>query len=245
VIRDKARLGAIALLLIAACGAGYWQWWTNRTPHFLPADSSVFVAQLSPPNAGGSPRTRAELDELLSLQAARTPTALAAARADRKKDVRQFYGALGIDVTNDSSLGPLRDFLERVETDVSIYVRAAKLHFARQRPYMLESRLEPCTADVADDQSYPSGHSSYGHVAALILADMVPERRRALAARADEFARQRMVCGVHFASDIAAGRIAAEWLVRELDKQAGYRAAKDDAARVLRAALKLPPAPSR
>jgi acid phosphatase (class A) len=74
---------------------------------------------------------------------------------------------------------------------------------------------------------------------------MVPERRQALLARADEFARQRMVCGVHFASDIAAGRVAAEWLVRELDQQPGYRSEKAETTAVLRAALKLPRAPPK
>ena len=241
----KAKIAAVSLAFVAACGAGYWQWWSNRAPNFLPEDSTTFVAQFAPPSPANSPQTRAELDELLALQAARTPAALAAARADRKKDIRQFYGALGVDAAMDSSLGPLRDFMERVETDVSVYVRAAKLRFARSRPYVIESRLEPCTADVADAQSYPSGHSSYGYVAALILADMVPERRQALLARADEFARQRMVCGVHFASDIAAGRVAAEWLVHELDQQAGFRSEKAETTAVLRAALKLPRAPPK
>ncbi|MEJ0087754.1 MAG: phosphatase PAP2 family protein [Pseudomonadota bacterium] len=224
---------------------GYWQWWADRTPHFLPEDSSAFVALFAPPGASDSRQTRAELDELLALQAARTPATFEAARADRKKDIRQFYGALGIDSSNDSSLDVLRDFVERVETDVSIYVRAAKLRFARQRPYVIESRLKPCTAGLADDQSYPSGHASYGYVAALVLADMAPERRQALLARADDFAHQRMVCGVHYASDIAAGRLAAEWLVREFAKDADYRAAETRAAAVLRAALKLPPASPR
>ena len=59
-------------------------------------------------------------------------------------------------------------------------------------------------------------------VPALLLADMVPERRAELEARAAEFARQRMVCGVHFASDLAAGRQAAEWLLRALHQEMEY-----------------------
>ena len=244
-ISRSARISACALVLVVAGGAGYWQWWANRSPHFLPDDPSAFVAQFAPPGASDSPQTRAELDELLALQATRTAAALEAARADRKKDIRQFYGALGIDPASDPSLGPLRDFMDQVESDVGIYVRAAKLRFARSRPYVIESRLKPCTGDLADHQSYPSGHSSYGYVAALVLADMVPERRQALLARADEFAHQRMVCGVHFASDVAAGRVAAEWLVAAFAKNDGYRSGERAAARVLRAALVLPPAPPR
>jgi acid phosphatase (class A) len=240
----KVKLAAASVLaLIAACGAGYWHW-ANRAPLFLPEDPAPFVAQFAPPSPSDSPQTRAELDELLALQAARTPAALEAARADRKKDIRQFYGALGVDAANDSTLGPLREFMDRVESDVSLYVRAAKLRFARPRPYVVEPRLKPCTGDLADNQSYPSGHSSYGYVAALVLADMVPERRQQLLARADEFAHQRMVCGVHYASDVAAGRKAAEWLRARFTASSGYRAEEQEAARVLRAALVLPPAQS-
>jgi acid phosphatase (class A) len=67
----------------------------------------------------------------------------------------------------------------------------------------------------------------------LMLADLVPERREQLEARAAEFARQRMVCGVHFPSDVRAGEIAARLLLAQLEQQPGFQR---DAAR---AALEL------
>jgi len=240
VMKARTRIAAIAIA-VACTGLAYC--WSLRTPNFLPADSNAFVAQFAPPPASDSPQTRAELDELLSLQAQRTPAETAAARADRKKDVRQFYGALGIDAASGATLTPLRNLTQHIETDVSLYVRDAKHRFVRQRPYVIEARLKPCIDDVSDNESYPSGHATYGYVIALVLAEMVPERRAALLARADEFGHHRMTCGVHFASDVAAGRAGAEWLVRELDKGADYRAARSKAAESLRAALKLPPVP--
>ncbi|HLA72038.1 MAG TPA: phosphatase PAP2 family protein [Steroidobacteraceae bacterium] len=238
----RIRIAAISLALLCAAGA---YWWSLQGPTFLPADTAVFVAQVAPPPAKDSPQMRAEIDELLAIQAARTKAQREAARADRKKDIRQFYGPLGVAAASEGSLDPLRTFMERVEGDVSIYVRAAKHRFARPRPYVVEPRLKPCIGDVADNQSYPSGHSAYGYSVALVLADMVPERRTELLARADEFAHHRMTCGVHYASDIAAGRKAAEWLVVEFGKEAGYRAAESEAAGVLRAAIKLPPVPAK
>jgi acid phosphatase (class A) len=76
---------------------------------------------------------------------------------------------------------------------------------------------------------------------AYLLIDMVPEREVQLIARADEFARQRMVCGVHFRSDIEAGRLGARWLLPVFTRSAAFR--EDEAAAIaeLRAALKLPP----
>jgi acid phosphatase (class A) len=238
----RIRIAAISVaLLCAACA--YWS--SLQTLTFLPADTAAFVAQFAPPPANDSPQMRAEIDELLAIQAARTEAEREAARADRKKDIRQFYGPLGVDAAAAGSLAPLRTFMDGVEGDVSIYVRAAKHRFARARPYVVEPRLKPCIGDVADNQSYPSGHSAYGYSVALVLADMVPERRTELLARAEEFAHHRMTCGVHYASDIAAGRKAAEWLVVEFGKAAEYRAAVTKAAGVLRAALKLPPEPAK
>jgi acid phosphatase (class A) len=240
-MKMRNRIAVIALAL--ACVSCAW-WWSLHAPNYLPADTSAFVAQFDPPPMEGSPQSRAELDELLSMQAQRTAAETAAARADRRKDVRQFYEALGLDAGADSRVAPLRALMERVESDVSVYVRDAKHRFARHRPYVIESRLEPCIDDVADDQSYPSGHATYGYVMAMLLAQMVPERRVALLARADEYARHRMTCGVHFASDVAAGRRGAEWLVQRFDQNPGFRSARASAADGLRTALKLPPLPA-
>ena len=122
-------------------------------------------------------------------------------------------------------------------------MRAAKDEFRRLRPYEIEPRLEPCIEDVAGDLSYPSGHASFGYAMAYLLSEMVPERRDALLRRADEFARQRMVCGVHFRSDIEAGRAGARWLEHAFNGSAEYRHDLDAATRELRAALRLPPLP--
>jgi acid phosphatase (class A) len=234
------RAGIAALVGALLCGSlAFWS--LPRAPNYLAADTATFVAVFSPPPAEDSPRTRSELDELLALQSARTATAREAARADRKKDIRRFYAALGLDPTADASLAPLQILADRVEDDLGPYVRAAKHRFSRRRPYVIESRLEPCIGDVADDLSYPSGHATYGYVMGLMLADMVPERRAALLERAEIYARQRMVCGVHYASDIAAGRVGAEWLMRELYRVPEFRSAQARAAEALRAALRLPP----
>jgi membrane-associated phospholipid phosphatase len=45
------------------------------------------------------------------------------------------------------------------------------------------------------------------------------------------------VCGVHFPSDLEAGRIGAEWLAQRFLQSADFRIAAERAARELRAAL--------
>ncbi len=121
-----------------------------------------------------------------------------------------------------------------------IHVRAVKEHFRRLRPYEIEPRLDPCIDDVRGDLSYPSGHAAFGYSMAYLLKEMVPERSMELEKRAVEFARQRMVCGVHFPSDLEAGRQAAEKLLAAMRSSAKFREEQAGARAELRAALQLP-----
>ena len=238
--KSLARRGAwFAGLVLALLAVGFAVRQHEREPRFLHAAEAEFVALFAAPLAADSAQTRRELDLLLVLQEHRTPAEVEAARADRKTDVWQFARALGLKPAQMRDLGALRDLAEQVESDVRPYVRAAKYRFLRLRPYEVETRIDPCIDDVRGDLSYPSGHATYGYVMAYLLADIVPERRADLMVRAEEFARQRTVCGVHFPSDLAAGRMGAEWLVERFLQSAEYRAAAKPAARELRAAMEL------
>lgn len=183
---------------------------------------------------------RHELDELLEMQRVRTPAQVAAAQADRKKDVARFYAALGLDPAHAPALPKLQAFTDDVEADIGPYVRAVKDRFRRLRPYEIEPKLEPCIGDVAGDLSYPSGHATYGYLMGYLLSELVPERRDIIMRRADEFARQRMMCGVHFRSDLEAGRRGAELLFEEMHGSRAYGRDATAAMAELRAALKLP-----
>jgi acid phosphatase (class A) len=237
------RPAAIAVLALALLALIYAAWQHERDPRFLHAAVPEFVALFVPPPAANSSQTRRELDELLAIQQRRSAADVESARADRKTEVWQFATALGLQPDDMRRLRELSALAERVEDDVRPYVRAAKYRFLRLRPYGAEPRIKPCIDDVRGDLSYPSGHATYGYVIAYLLSDMVPEHRPQLMARAQEFARQRMVCGVHFPSDIAAGRLGAQWLAQRFLADAEYRAAAAPAARELRVALRMPAAP--
>jgi acid phosphatase (class A) len=233
----------IATLGAAALAGGATTWWLAReTPRYLDGDTTAFVALFTPPPARASLQERGELDALLALQRARTPSEVAAARADRTTEISRFAGALGMDEREMARLPRLRHFASGVEDSMRPYVRAAKDHFRRLRPQEVEPAMQPCIGNVQGDLSYPSGHANYGYVMGYLLSDMVPERRAQLAARAAEFARQRLVCGVHFPSDIEAGRIGAVWLVNEFGRNPLFRSDRQTAAQELRAALHLPTA---
>lgn len=230
------RAAGVAALLVALA-AGYVFWQHDSAPRFLRVSEPEFVALFTAPTAADSAQTRAELDQLLAIQQRRTPQEVEAARADRKTEIWQFAPALGLQPDQVKDMDALVALANQVEDDVRPYVRAAKYRFLRLRPYEIEPRLETCIDNVRGDLSYPSGHATYGYVMAYLLSDMVPERRTEILKRAAEFAQQRAVCGVHFPSDLEAGRMGAEWLAQQFLASPQYQAASADARRELRAAV--------
>ena len=76
---------------------------------------------------------------------------------------------------------------------------------------------------------------------AIILADMVPERRTALFERGWELGEARVISGVHFPTDVAAGRTLAAVVVSLMQQDRRYSADFSAARRELRSVLGLPP----
>jgi len=102
----------------------------------------------------------------------------------------------------------------------------------------------PCSAPAANptySPSYPSGHAMVGAMMAIILADMVPERRTALFERGWDLGEARVISGVHFPSDVAAGRTLAAVVVALMQQDRRYSADLAAATRELRSVLGLPP----
>ncbi|SEM46926.1 acid phosphatase (class A) [Pseudoxanthomonas sp. GM95] len=137
----------------------------------------------------------------------------------------QFACALGLDVTQ-AATPHLYHLLERSRIDVSAATRAAKDAYKRPRPF-LSNQAPTCTPE--DDQhlrssgSYPSGHSAIGWAWALILGELDPARADALAVRGRNYGESRLVCNVHWNSDVSEGRVLASAVVARLHDDAGFR----------------------
>jgi acid phosphatase (class A) len=134
----------------------------------------------------------------------------------------------------------VRTLFKATREDEKKLLDAAKKYFDRPRPIALDPRIKPVLEPIVN-QAYPSGHATWVFMTAVLLADMVPERRAAIWARAEDFARQRMVGGVHFRGDIDAGRIAGPVVAAYFLESDRYVEAAAKATADLRSFLKLPP----
>ena len=137
-----------------------------------------------------------------------------------------FACALGASIDAQSTPATYR-LLRRTLIDGAFSTRAAKELHQRTRPFV-ENGKPTCTpedeAELRGNGSYPSGYTAIGWLWALVLAQAVPERTDALLARGRSYGESRLVCNVHWQSDILQGRFMASGTFARLQSDPVYQA---------------------
>lgn len=227
-----------ASLFVAASAASYAA--PSAEASYLDARQIPLGVLLAPPAADGSERQQADLDAVLNAQRSRTPEQVARAKADATKSVFRFADVLGPDF-NEAGLPKTAALFEAVDHDAERVAKGGKHFFSRARPFIASRDVQPIVPKRPGDDynSYPSGHATFGYLCAILLAQMVPEKRDALFARGREFGMNRVVDGVHYPSDVEAGRIDGTLVAAALMANPDFQRDFADAKAEVRAALKL------
>jgi len=222
-------------------------------PGFLPGYLSPkelpdSLAILPPPPAAGS--NALSLDEEFNRKALAlhgTPRwTLATKDADLMfpQPAETFSCALNAPIT-EKDTPHLYNLMRRTLTDSGLATYAAKKHYSRARPFAVDN-APICTPEaqthLISDGSYPSGHSAIGFSWALILSEIAPDRADALLIRGQVFGQSRVVCNVHWESDVMEGRIVGAATVARLHANVAFladlQAAKSEFAAVRAKGLK-------
>ncbi|RUT83441.1 MULTISPECIES: phosphatase PAP2 family protein [unclassified Mesorhizobium] len=190
---------------------------------------------LPPPPANDSAQTKAELGEVLTLQVTRTPQMVASAVADAEENVWRFADVMGPKF-NKETLPKFSAFFDRVVATEGAVVDPAKDVWKRPRPHQLSDLVKPAVK-LSNSGSWPSGHATVGTMMGIILSDMVPERRAEIMARASKYAHNRVVGGIHFASDVEMGRISGSVIAAVLLNRDDFKAEYEVARAELRSDL--------
>lgn len=199
------------------------------------------VALLPPPPAAGSAALAADEDMYKATRKLKdTPRwALAAKDAELRfpAATEVFSCALGMKISAEAT-PHLNMLLRRVRMDSSRANDRPKDNYKRPRPFQVtkdpsctpkeEARMKP--------DSYPSGHASIGWAWALTLAEAAPDRADAILRRGYAFGQSRVVCGVHYRSDVEAGRIVGAATVARLHADPVYTAQLAEARKEIGAA---------
>ncbi len=202
---------------------------------YIAKDAVDLLVLLAPPPGPNDPGTVADLNELRRIQATRSAERVSIAKADVVESVFRFMTVFDRPLTPEQ-LPKTTAFFRKLTADGAVSVAVAKKGFARPRPYVVAKDLEP-VCPLATNYAYPSGHTTVGYLMGIVLAAMVPEQRDRIFARTQEFGESRLVCGVHYPTDVEAGRIAGTVLAAVAMNNADYQRDFAAARAELRAAL--------
>jgi|WetSurMetagenome_2_1015567.scaffolds.fasta_scaffold109886_1 acid phosphatase (class A) len=225
---------ALPLILAAIGAAGVSAAKEAEPPRFLTADEIQAAIRLPPPPPEGSDRQKAELSELHRLERETTPERLAQAKADGANETAALFAPAlgpGFDL---SKLPAASRMLEEVHHEEKLAASAGKAFWRRPRPVAVDPTLDSCSKSEKPGTSYPSGHATLAWSMATVLAAAWPAKAPAIMARAQDYAESRVICGVHFRSDIEAGQRLGEEVGKDLLANPAFRAEEEAAAQELK-----------
>jgi|ERR1700733_833509 len=213
---DLARATAIASVSAFLSTSTHAQSGRQEVPGYLPKDWAIDILSILPPPPEWGTAALAE-DESANRADLQLRGTLRWGLASEDADLSfpnvasTFSCALQAPITQQYTPNLLH-LLERTLTDASNATNVAKEHYHRRRPFLIND--EPiCTPDWQDtlskNGSYPSGHASIGWTWALLLTEIRPDRSAAVLRRGREFGESRLVCNVHWLSDVVESRLIA------------------------------------
>lgn len=204
---------------------------TNWTPppkgYLDPAPGLDGAMIVGPPPEPKSARDQADhktFDQTRRL--AGTPAwdkAIADADLSGAEGFKSFSCAAGVRIGPEDT-PVLARLLLRMTDDASTIYQPAKAVFQRKRPPVGNTKpiCVPREKWIETDGSYPSGHGMIGWSWGLVISEVAPEHASAVLARGRAFGDSRIVCGVHFQSDIEAGRYLGAAMVSKLHQNAAF-----------------------
>jgi acid phosphatase (class A) len=182
-----------------------------------------------PPPEEGSAAWELDMDIAAKYVAMEDETRKALATSDAElhfpEAAEAFNVVLDLKITEEST-PMVYMILRRTLADAGLSTYAAKDHYKRERPFMVNGG-PICTpeeeANLREDGSYPSGHTAIGWAWALILTELFPEQADVILERGKEFGISRNICNVHWHSDVLAGRMMGAAAVSRLHANADFQ----------------------
>jgi len=183
------------------------------------------VVLLPPPPAPGSAEDRWEIDATFRVYSAATPGQRVRGTDEIKLTIFHFTPVIGA-WFQPGKFPKTEALFAAVEAETKVVTGVAKQHWQRIRPYHVEPVLFPKAIEHEErtDYCYPSGHSTRGTVFAALLGELFPDKRAALFEKGRESGWLRVLGGVHYPSDVFAGRVLGQALTQEFLRSERFQA---------------------
>jgi acid phosphatase (class A) len=203
--------------------------------NYLTSGKPAAATLLPPPPLMDSPEQAADMDEVRTVYHAASDADKQAAYAEKKFTVFNFTGAVGSFFV-ETNLPQTAAFFAKVQSDAETVTDLGKDYFHRPRPYVTDTNL--ANGKLEKSFSYPSGHSTESMVLALVLADLIPDKHDAIIAHARLMGWHRVQIARHYPTDIYAGRVLAQAIVKQMKKDDDYKKELDEVKTEIEAARK-------
>ncbi|MBW2411550.1 MAG: phosphatase PAP2 family protein [Deltaproteobacteria bacterium] len=220
-VHRKLLFSLVCVILLAGCAIigkpGIFKKTSKTNSEFimpyLPIDVLPKSSELLPPppekNSAAMALDKEMNKDIQKLRGtARWEMAIMDANLKFPEAAQTFSCALNAPIT-EKDTPHLYILLRRSMIDAGLATFSAKNKYEKKRPFVVNKKLT-CVPDQEDSLresgSYPSGHSSIGWAWALILSELAPDRADAIFARGRAFGESRLVCNVHWHSDVVWGR---------------------------------------
>ena len=222
VLAKWSLIGALVGLTFAGVAQG------ERRTGYLAPDAFDILAVLPRAPVQDDPRYEADRKMFLQTRAlvgsARWDMAINDVKTSSADMMRDFSCAAGIELTPAGALH-LAALIGKASIDTGFETNLAKNYYKRLRPFQIDKgQICQPASEVANTFDYPSGHTTLGWTWAAILAELIPDRATAILARGRAFGESRIVCGVHNASAVEAGRLSATMTVSVIRGMPSYQA---------------------
>jgi len=221
------------MLALTACGAA------DKYLHpsqFVTVDD-ICPCTLGAPPADGSATQKAEIVRILAIQ-----SKLSAADKDRimnedsVKTRMIIEPVLGAAYTKEF-YPALFTLLDHAQSDAWRIGDNVQDFWGRTRPWLTDNRVQMLTKKITRP-SYPSGHTTTNHVWAHVLAELFPNKRKALFDQAYSIGMNRVKGGVHYPSDIEGGKRLAAMIFAVMKQNPQFKTELAAARAELKAARK-------
>ena len=224
-MRNRVRFRYAAALLVTVVATAPLRAQQPQPGYLAPAQALHLEAWLPPAPAEDSMANAADVAAYLRSRAligtARGEEAHADDVVTPDEVAPRFAYLMGVTLSRRSAphLFGMMDLVRSDATSLVVPVKKPVASGGRRRPFVDFPNLPKCPLvydALGSTGSYPSGHAILGWLWGSILAETAPEFADALLARGIAFGDSRVVCGFHYPSDIAAGRLAAAALLTRL-----------------------------
>jgi acid phosphatase (class A) len=169
---------------------------------------------LPPPPRNGSTKTLLELNHIISRMAESTQEEREYAIS--MDNIENHYTMWANEATKLTGKKYDLEWFWDIGTQGDGFLNYLKVRYNRPRPYQLAPAYGKKIDYIVSDPrtaAYPSGHAFDAWVFAFLLSDIHPDHADDFEAIASRLSDSRMIAGVHYPSDLEAGKAAAYYAV--------------------------------